>query len=278
MSCLRTVSIAFMALFICGSTAAQMPLGDLAVEESIVTAELEGYTISGLVSRLPGKTAFKYGIVLFPGYPSVMRLREDNGAAAFELQGNTLVRGRRLLLDADTLVLTADAPSDEWGSFSHDFRRGARYGKDVRALLTAVMKQFPVAAWTMVGHSEGAVSAYGAAVANLDLVKHVALLSSVFVPTRNGPGISGLDWNMLGGRLLFVHHENDPCQYTPYRAAQSYAAETGSPLLTVRGGSAERGAACRAWSAHGLPGMEEATLAAIKTWSRTGAVPASVGP
>lgn len=274
----RALLIALLALLPYAGATAQAVLGDIAADESIVTARLEAYTISGLVSRLPGKTAFKYGIVLLPGYPSIMRLRQENGGIAFDLQGNTLLRGRRFLLDQDTLVLSVDAPSDEWSGFSHDFRRGPRYGQDVRALLQEVMKQYPVADWTVIGHSEGAVSAYGASVANLDLVGHVALVSSVFIPTRNGPGISALDWGMLRGRLLFVHHENDPCKYTPYRSAQQYAADTGSPLLTVRGGSEEKGEACRAWSAHGLPGMEQAVLTAIRTWSRTGTVPATLGP
>lgn len=278
MPVLRHLSAMLVTLLVYSHAAAQVPLGDVAADEHIVTARLEGYSISALISRLPGKTAFKYGIVLFPGHPSIMRLREENGRILFELQGNTLVRGRHLLLDADTLVVTADAPSDEWSSFSHYFRRGPRYGKDVRALLNEVMQQYPVAHWTLIGHSEGAISAYAVAAANLDLSRHVALVSALYLPTRNGPGLSALDWEMLSGRLLFVHHENDSCQYTPYRSARKYAADTGSPLLTVRGGSAESGQACRAWSAHGLPGMEAATLTAIKIWSRTGTVPESIGP
>jgi hypothetical protein len=130
----------------------------------------------------------------------------------------------------------------------------------------------------MIGHSEGAISAYGASVANLDLVKHVALVSALYLPTRNGPGLSGLDWSMLSGRLLFVHHEHDTCQYTPYSYAKEYSSKTQSPLLTVRGGEGFSGDACRAWSEHGLPSMEQATLTAIRTWSRTGTVPATVGP
>ncbi|MDE2599284.1 MAG: hypothetical protein KGL40_06635 [Rhodocyclaceae bacterium] len=275
---LRLSLAALLALLACGVVSAQAPLGNVAADEGIVTAQLDGYTISGIVSRLPGKVSFKYGIVLFPGHPSIMRLREEDGRLVFELQGNTLVRSRRLLLDEDTLVLTVDAPSDEWSVFSHNFRRGSRYGQDVRALLTEVMKRYPVADWTMIGHSEGAVSAYAAAVANLDLTRHVALVSALYLPTRNGPALSGLDWRMLSGRLLFVHHESDACQYTPYLSARQFAADTGSPLLTVRGGSGQRGDACRTWSAHGLPGMEEAALGAVKTWSRTGTVPATVGP
>lgn len=261
-----------------GIAYAQVPLGDTTAVEHIVTAKLDDHSISGLVSHLPGHTSFKYGIAVFPGYPSIMRLHEEDGRPVFQQQGSLMVKGRRLWLDDDTLVLTVDAPDDEWSSFDHYFRRSARYGKDIAALLGAVMKQYPVADWTFVGHSEGAVSAYGAAVPNLDKVKRLVLISSVIYPTRNGPGLSALDWDMLAGRLLWVHHADDPCEHTTYGAAQKFAADTHSPLLTVRGGSEGHGDPCRAGSIHSLPGMEKPTFDAIKTWIKTGTAPASVGP
>ncbi|HTJ97619.1 MAG TPA: hypothetical protein VL381_09125 [Rhodocyclaceae bacterium] len=275
MALYRFLLLCLVAL--CGPALAQVPLGNTPAVEQVVTANLDAYSISGLVTRMPDVTKFKYGIVQFPGYPSVMRMREENGSPVFELQGNSLVRGRKLWLDKETLVLTVDAPSDHWGNFDHLFRRSPRYGKDIGALLAAVAKIYPVADWTFVGHSEGAVSAYGAAVGNLEQAKRVVLISSVFVPTKNGPGISGLDWDMLAGRLLFVHHEEDPCQYTPYRSAKQYAVSTNSPLLTMQGGE-NRGDACRAYSYHGFPGLEAATFAAIQTWIKTGTVPATVSP
>lgn len=275
---LRHAFAIVLATALYGTACAQVPLGDASAVEHIVTAKLDGHSISGLVSHLPGHTSFKYGIAVFPGYPSIMRLHNEDGAPVFQQQGSLMVKGRRLWLDNDTLVLTVDAPDDEWGSFDHYFRRSPRYGKDVAALLTEVMKQYPVADWTFVGHSEGAVSAYGGAVPNLDKVKRLVLISSVIYPTRNGPGLSALDWDMLAGRLLWVHHTDDPCDHTPYSAAQKFAADTHSPLLTVRGGSEGHGDPCRAGSIHSLPGMEKATFDAIKTWIKTGTAPASVGP
>lgn len=51
------------------------------------------------------------GIVLFPGYPGIMRLTGENGDIRFELRGNFLVRSRRYWLDEETLVVVVDAPS-----------------------------------------------------------------------------------------------------------------------------------------------------------------------
>lgn len=245
--------------------------------EEIVTAQRDGYQISGLVTRLPGATRFRHGIVQFPGNPSIMRLRMENDQPTFGLTGNTLVRSRQLWLADDTLVVTADAPSDYWGSFRHELRRAPRYGDDIAALLAAVTARYPVAEWTLVGHSEGAISAYGAAMGTLSLKPRVVMISSVFVPTRNGAGLSGIDWTPLKERLLWVHHANDPCQYTPYHEAERHARNTDAPLLTVRGAGTTRGDACNAFTEHGLVGMEQPTIEAVQGWIRHGKVPASIG-
>lgn len=245
--------------------------------EEIITAARGDYQISGLVTRLPGATKFRHGIVQFPGNPSIMRLRMENGQPVFGLTGNTLVRSRQLWLADDTLVVTADAPSDYWGSFRHELRRAPRYGEDIAALLAAVAARYPVAEWTLVGHSEGAISAYGAAMGTLQTTQRVVMISSVFVPTRNGAGLTRLDWEPLKGRLLWVHHANDPCQYTPYYEAERYAHKTEAPLLTVHGVGETRGEACQAFTEHGLVGMEKPTIEAIQGWIRSGKVPVSIG-
>jgi hypothetical protein len=111
---------------------------------------------------------------------------------------------------------------------------------------------------------------------NPGLARRVILTSSLFSPTRNGNGLSDADWSQLKAPLLFVHHENDPCQYTSYREAREYAAKTRSPLVTVRGGGPEKGGACQAFTAHGFVGVERAVVRAMRSWVRTGAAPADV--
>ena len=77
-------------------------------------------------------------------------------------------------------------------------------------------------------------------------------------------------------RLLWVHHENDPCAYTSYRDAQRFAEQSRSPLVTVRGGGPGRGGACMPFTAHGFVGVESETVAAMRSWVKTGAVPRDV--
>jgi predicted esterase len=255
------------------------PGGDpnLSHPNQVVTVAAEGYTISGLVTHLREAKAFKHGIALFPGYPGIMKLREENGQLRIQLGGNFLVRSRRHWLDDDTLVIVVDAPSDQWATFSQGFRESPRYGADVAALLNEVARRFGVEDWTFVGTSEGSISAFHAARVNPALARRVILTSSLFQPSRNGPGLSGVSWDGPPMPLLWVHHENDPCAYTSYRDAQRYAEKSRSPLVTVRGGGPWRGNACEAFTAHGFVGMESETVAAMRSWVKTGATPRDVG-
>jgi hypothetical protein len=255
------------------------PSGDPNLEHPnlVVTVAAPGHTISGLVTHRLDAKAFRYGIVLFPGYPGIMRLREENGQVRFQLGGNFLVRSRRHWLDEETLVVVVDAPSDQWATFMQWFRESPRYGSDVALLLAEIARRFAVEDWTFVGTSEGSISAFHAARMNPGLARRVILTSSLFQPSRNGPGLSGVAWDVLPAPLLWVHHESDPCKFTPYRDAQRYAEKSRSPLLTVRGGAPGRGDPCEAYSAHGYVGVESETVAAMRSWVKTGATPTDVG-
>jgi predicted alpha/beta hydrolase family esterase len=248
------------------------------IAEDVVVAAAQGYTIAALVSRLQDAKAFKHGIALFPGSPGIMRLREEDGRPQFELGGNFLVRARRHWLDEETLVVTVDAPSDHWPEFDQWVRERPRYGADVARLLGEVSRRFPVAEWTFVGTSEGSVSAFHAARMNPALAQRAILTASVFRPGKRGPGLSAVAWSELKSKLLWVHHENDPCDYTPYREARRLAEKTGAPLVTVRGGGPASGPPCMARTQHGFVGAERATVLAMRAWVKTGAAPSEVRP
>jgi len=235
-----------------------------------------GYGMKGLVTPRPDAGRFKYGTALSAGHPGILRLREEEGQVRFDIGGNFLVRSRRHWLDEETLVLTVDAPSDQWSSFSQQFREGARYGEDVKALLEEAGRRYAITDWTLVGTSEGSVSAFHAGRMNPALAHRVILTASVFLAGRNGPGLSGVEFDLPAKRLLWVHHESDPCSFTPYREAQRFAAKSHSPLLTVRGGGPARGAPCEARSAHGFVGVESETVLAMRSWVKTGVVSADV--
>jgi hypothetical protein len=260
-----------LLLLLMGSTWCQAQV------ETVVTAKLERYSIAALVMHAEGAKAFRHGIALFPGHPGILKLREEEGKPQYEQRGNFLVRSRRHWLDEDTLVALIDAPSDEWATFTQDFRATPRYGSDVAFLLGEISGRFDVKEWTLVGTSEGSISAFHAARMNPQLAKRLILTSSVFLAGRNGPGLSGARFEELAVPLLWMHHQDDPCQYTSYRDARRYAEKSMSPLVTVRGGGPEKGGACQAFTAHGFVGMERAAVLAMRAWVKTGVVPADIG-
>ncbi|MBL8385181.1 MAG: hypothetical protein JNM90_19005 [Burkholderiales bacterium] len=249
---------------------------NLAHPHQVVTVAGPGYTLSGLVAHQRDARTFRHGVALFPGYPGIMRLRDENGQPRFELRGNFLVRSRRHWLDDETLVVVVDAPSDQWSTFDQWFRADPRYGADVAALLDETARRFGVQEWTFVGTSEGSVSAYHAARMNPGRARRLILTASLFRATRNGPGLSGVTWDGLAARLLWVHHENDPCAYTSHRDARRFAERSRSPLVTVRGGGPGRGDDCQAFTAHGFVGVESETVNAMRQWMKTGVTPADV--
>ena len=265
---MRRSLIAFCALLAAGAAAAQV--------DEVLTARLERYSIAGLATRLEEAKALRYGVALFPGHPGILKLEQVDGQPRYDMRGNFLVRSRRHWLDAETLVVVLDAPSDQWATFWQDFRATPRYGADVSALLSEASRRYGITDWTFVGTSEGSVSAFHAARMNPQLVRRVILTSSLWGRTRNGAGLSNADWQALRAPLLWVHHVDDPCEYTAYREAQRHAENTRSPLVSVRGGGPGKGGACQAFTADGFVGLERAVVLAMRSWMRTGAVPGDV--
>lgn len=245
---------------------------------TLVTVARDGYTMSGMALHLEGISRFRHGIALFAGSPGVLRLREEGGRVRTDMNGNFLIRSREEWLDDETLVVAVDAPSDQWQAFPHAFRESPRYGQDVAALLDEIGRRFEVGEWTLVGTSEGTVSAFHAARMNPGLARRVILTASLFSPNKGGRGLVGADFGQLKSALLWVHHADDPCRTTDYASARAYARRTGAPLVTVRGGGPGSGPDCQARTPHGFINMEAPTVKAMHSWVKTGQAPAEVGP
>lgn len=236
---------------------------DEAVSESVLTARFPDRGISALVTHHAQHDPFRRAILLLPGHPGIMKLES---AESFQLKGNFLVRSRRHWLDRETVVLTVDAPSDEWGSFTGRFRASSRYAEDIRGLAQQIEAAWGRLPLVLVGTSEGSVSAYHAARAlGPDNVK-VIFTASLFETSSNSPGLASLDFDDFKTPMLWVHHADDPCRWTPYRQAKRHAEKTGAPLITVRASNAGRGDPCQAFSQHGFVGVERETVQAMKRW------------
>lgn len=272
------VLAALLLLALCGAAGAQTERdANLVNPHEILTVKRDGYAISALVTHVQGQASFKHGVALFPGHPGILKLQGDaDGTPKFEQRGNFLIRTRRFWVDNDTVVLSIDAPSDQWRTFYQQFRETPRYGEDVGALLREAAQKYHVEDWTFVGTSEGSVSAFHAARMNPALATRLILTSSLFEPSRNGPGLLSVKLESLPEKTLWVHHVDDPCPYTPYRDAESFAKRSGKALVTVRGGGNYRGDRCEAFSQHGYRGVEREVVEAMRQWVKTGTAPSEV--
>jgi len=237
------------------------------VSESVIAATFADRSIAALVTHLEQHQNFRRAIILMPGHPGIMKIRS---AESFELKGNFLIRSRKMWLDAETVVFSVDAPSDEWQGFTGYFRSGARYAEDIRGLALEIGKRYGPLPLVIVGTSEGSISAYHAARALDPANVKVIFTSSLFNSSRNSPGLAGLDFDDFKVPMLWVHHDADPCAWTPYWQAKRHAEKTRSALVTVKSEQQGHGDPCKAFSPHGFVRVEAATVEAMKNWVLTG--------
>jgi hypothetical protein len=278
---MRKVSLSLLALgaaLACPShfTHAQDKDPNAAYANELIVVRLPGRSVSALVTHAPGATKFTHAVAIFPGSPGYINLRAEGAVVRSDQNGGFLMRARRFFLEDGFLTVVIDAPSDQQPNFWPEFRETPRYGEDVKAVIEAIARKIGPLDWTFVGHSEGSVSAAHAARMLPSDAKRVALTASIVAPNPRGRGLSASDVLQVRIPVLWVHHRNDPCQYTPYRTVRSYAEQTKTPLLTVTGAAYSRGKPCMAFSEHGFVGMEAKTIKAIVSWVRSGLVPGDV--
>jgi len=270
--------LALGAVLACATQAghAQKPDPNAALANELVVAQLPGRSISALVTHRPGATKFAHAVAIFPGSPGYINLRVEDGTIRNDLRGNFLIRARRFFLDDGFLTVVIDAPSDQQPNFWPEFRESPRYGEDIKGVIEAVTKRYGPLDWTFAGHSEGSVSAAHAARMLPAEAKRVVLTASVVTSNPRGRGLSAGDIARIKSPVLWVHHRNDPCEYTPYRTVRNYSEETRTPLVTVTGVRNPRGMPCMPFSEHGFVGMEAKTIKAILSWIQTGSTPGDV--
>ena len=254
----------------------QKPDPNAALTNDLIVAQLPGRSISALVTHRPGATRFTHAVAIFPGSPGYINLRVEDGTVRSDLRGNFLIRARRFFLAEGFLTVVIDAPSDQQPNFLPGFRETPRYGEDIKGLIEAVTSRYGPLDWIFAGHSEGSVSAAHAARMLPADAKRVVLTASVVTQNPRGRGLSADDIARVKSPVLWVHHRNDPCQYTPYRTVRRYAEQTKTPLLSVSGAHYPRGQPCMPFTEHGFVGMEAKTIKAILSWIRSGSVPGEV--
>lgn len=234
-----------------------------AAQEIISLQTRDGVTQSVFLARVP-ETPVAVAL-LFPGGGGNIRLRTEGGQIRFG-PNNFLVRARGDFIKHGVVAVVFDAPSDQSGGMDDTFRLGDQHAADVAAVIAVLKKRFPALPFFAIGTSRGTVSAASIGRHLPDQIAGTVLTASLFLAGKRAgqQGLSGFDFASIKPRLLFAHHTQDGCNFTPYRSA---AAQEGRyPLISVSGGSPAQSSPCEALSEHGFLGRESETVEAIVNW------------
>jgi hypothetical protein len=239
-------------------------------EQIVETKPRDGVYHRSMLSRTAAGKGEKWLVLSFPGYPGVLRLAETDGVIDYQLKGNFVVRARRHLVSDDIAVATMDCPSDELAACGDQYRASERHIRDVEAQIDALKAIVgPTVKIALLGTSYGTVSTELLAQrlgGKVDAAVHTA---SFTAPGRGGHGmvVANLDLSQIKLRQLLVHHQDDPCDLTPYAPLKKYQGVI--PILTVRGAENPRGKPCEASSQHGFIGREVPVMKRIGAWLLT---------
>jgi hypothetical protein len=236
-----------------------------AQSQELVTLQTRpGVTQAILIERAPDKP--RAVALLFPGSEGYIGLRIDDGQIRFS-PNNFLVRSRLEFVQRGVVAVVLDAPSDQHTSGMDDnFRFGDPHAADVSSVIVEMKKRYASLPVFLVGTSRGTISAAVLGQRMPEAVTGVVLTATLFLGGRRTgrTGLAGFDFSAIRPPLLFVHHRQDGCSYTPYHAASRLASRY--PLVSVSGGLPAQAAPCEALSEHGFLGREAETVEAIVNW------------
>jgi hypothetical protein len=246
----------FLAVAMC------LPVGEPFAEDIVTLPTRGGITQSYLLTTPEGGKAQAVA-VLFAGGTGRVDLERETARATLD-RGNFLLRARRIFAQKGVAAAVMDAPSDETAGMSDEFRLGRSHAEDISKVVANLKSRFPGSPVFLVGTSRGTISAASAGKQLGPAVDGVVLTATLFLAAGRRPGLSGFDFGTIPSPVLFVHHVDDGCAYTPYSSARQLAARF--PVVAVSGGGPAQSKPCEAMSAHGFLGKEAEVVDAISNW------------
>jgi hypothetical protein len=225
-----------------------------------------GSVLNILVDKRKGEMPTT-AILLFPGYPGVLNLKNAGGNITYDLSGNFVIRARRFLNNDSNFTVMVDCPMDKLSSCDDRYRSSAEQAADVSDVIAAVRKEFGAQKVYILGTSYGTVSSSFLArnlSGQIDGAIHTSTFTDPTGANTHGAVMASFDWSQAKVPQLFVHNKDDPCHVTRYSSIVER--KKNIPLITVEGSKNPRGDACEAFSPHGFVGREKAVMSAINEW------------
>jgi hypothetical protein len=274
---MRALALFVAALMACTLVHAQANEG---LTETMHTVRLSrGGELRVVVSQRTG-TQPNIAVLLFAGYPGILRIEEAPQGFRHELGGNFLIRARRFLNTDRLFTVMVDCPVDQWHSCDDLYRASPQHAADITDVIADVKGRLGAQQVYLVGTSYGTVSTSLLARALAGRIEG-AVHTATFTDPRagrmaHGAPLRDFDWSKQpAAPQLFVHHRDDPCDVT--RHASIEKRRNGIPLITVEGAVEPRGEPCLARTQHGFVGRERVVMQAIGAWITERAVPGTVG-
>jgi len=213
-------------------------------------------------------------LVIKEGAPKAVALLFTGGDAPLKLTGtfpnitwspygsSYVVRARMHFRDTETAVVLIDSASDMWErAQDQHFRQSATHLADVKQVVADIKAKFAGVKIYLIGTSMGTVSAAHNGKALGKEIDGVVLTSSIFEGNRT---LGFFDFSDYPVPLLFVHHIDDPCRWTPYWPVKKLSDKY--PVIEVRGGEPVRDNGCGPMGPHGFLGLEKEVAQEIKNW------------
>lgn len=253
---------------------------DVAADSSAPAGETQariatrpGVTVNALLLLPPGPEKPKAAVIFFPGDKGDIGVGGDEQHPTLKKGGNFLVRSRRAFVARGLAVLVPDAPSDQPGGMSPQFRFSDENVADIAALVAFLKQRTGLTPW-LSGTSMGAISASFAGVRLKDAVSGLVLSSSVTrvsrkwdMPPLRVRGALDAGLENLRVPVLVVRHRDDACSTSPPdNGARMLEALWNAPkkeLLTFEGGKTPESGPCEAKSQHGYFGIEDEVVEGI---------------
>lgn len=227
--------------------------------EELVQISIDGGYQSGVFSRHKDQLKPTRLIVLFPGYPSVLRpVVQNNLMINSRLSGNFLVRARRHLVDNEVATLLVDCHSIHETTCHSQYQASEARYYHVKALINDVRIKFPsIQRVYLMSTSMGSISSAFVAKYGQDEFSGV-IHTSAIDPTqvKSYPELKDFVYSDIKVPQVFIHHIEDPCAITQYSYIHAISKKYKVPLITVSGGSGFFGEACKAHTQHGFKGVE----------------------
>lgn len=252
----------------------------LGASQEIVTLDTRpGVSIKVLLIT-PAASA-KGAVILFPGGDGKGSFTEREGKV--RLSNNFLVRSSKLFVDQGFVAAIVDAPSDQSGGMSDQFRTSKEHAEDIKKVLDFLSQKWPLPIFP-VGTSRGTISvAYLGASLRDPRLGGIVLTASIGQsrPSRHQLSLLDIPLKEITFPVLFVHHREDACWVSSFNdALQLRARITASSkvnFIEVLGGDPPRSEPCQALSTHGFLGKEREVVAAIADWIIGKPVPEKIG-